>query len=278
MKSRSIKMLAVLFISAALVLLPVSADSANYISHNGVKLNTIETSQVAGHITISGSTSKEKIKLLVIGEDKQVWYEVKLESGDFSEDIWFDSPGRYTVKVMVNEYDRKYSFGPSLTVENTEKLNRYLIPSKHIESDEELIIKTAREITGGYGSDMEKAKAIYDWVIDNMEYDYDKFYKHSQGKYDNQYGAANAISTGQGVCYDYSALMAALARASGIQAKVVEGGLNKGRLKGFHAWNEIFISEKDSWISIDTTLGDTTGENYFDFENNDECYVAYEYK
>jgi transglutaminase-like putative cysteine protease len=58
----------------------------------------------------------------------------------------------------------------------------------------------------------------------------------------------------------------------------VEGDINEGILKGFHAWNEVFISERDSWINIDTTLGATTSKNYFDFANNDESHVPYEYK
>lgn len=270
MKSKFSKMLLAIIVAASLSFIPAAADNTSYITENGVKLERPETSRVEGHVRISGSTTQKKIKLLVVGADKQVWYEIKLDSGKFNEEIWFDSPGKYTIRVMVNEYDRKYSYGPGITLENTEELNQYLIPEKHIESNDAAIIDTARRITKGYSGGIERVKAIYEWVIDNMEYDYDKLYKHSQGKYDNQYGAVNAIKTKRGVCYDYSTLTAALARSLGIQAKVVEGNLSKSPFKGFHAWNEVFIPELDSWISIDTTLGDTTGESYFDFEKHDE--------
>ncbi|HYF75354.1 MAG TPA: transglutaminase-like domain-containing protein, partial [Candidatus Nitrosocosmicus sp.] len=212
------------------------------------------------------------------GADKQVWYEVKLDNGEFDEEIWFNSPGEYTIQVMVNEYDRKYSYGPSIRIENSRELNKYLIPAKHIESNEEIIISTAEEITKACSSDAEKVKAIYDWVVDNIDYDYEKLSKHNMGQYDNRYGAVNTLNTRKGVCYDYSTLVAALARSVGIQAKVVEGDLNQGMLKGFHAWNEVFIPEQDRWINIDTTIGATTGEDYFDIENDDESYVVYEYK
>ena len=273
-----IGVLLAMFMTVALNVIPVVASSTSYIVQNGVKLDRPGTNQTEGHIKISGNTTKDKIKLLVIGADKQTWYEVEVIDGEFDEEIWFDSQGEYTIRVMVNEYDRKYSNGPSITVKNTEELDKYLIPAKHIESNEDIIIDAAKEITKNCSSDLEKVRAIYDWVVDNIEYDYEKLSKHDRGQYDNQYGALNALNTRIGVCYDYSTLAAALARSLGIQAKVVEGDLDKGMLKGFHAWNEIFISELDNWINIDTTLGATTGEDYFDFADNDESYLAYEYK
>lgn len=278
MRGQFIKTLIAILMTAALGITPVTASSISHIAVNGVKLDRPEETQVEGHIRISGSTTKEKIKLLVSGVDKQIWYETELSDGNFAEEIWFDRQGEYTIQVMVNEYDRKYSYGPSITIENTEELDMYLIPAKHIESNDEMIINAAKEITLDCGSDLEMVKAIYDWVVENIEFDYEKLSKHNKGQYDNQYGALYTINTGSGVCYDYSTLVAALARSMGIKAKVVEGDLNQGMLKGFHAWNEVFISELDSWINIDTTLAATTGEDYFDFANNDESYTAYENK
>jgi len=260
-----------------LSIIPVFASSTSYIK-NGVKLDKPGKSQVDGYIRVSGSTDNNKIKLLVSGGDKQVWYDVKLNNGEFDEEIWFDKQGKYTIKVMVYEYGRKYSYGPGFTVENTEESDEYLIPAKHIESNDAVIIDTAREITKACSSDLEKARAIYDWVTDNIRFDYDKLEKHKRGQYGNKYGALNTIKTRKGVCYDYATLAAALSRSLGLSAKVVEGDLNKGPLKGLHAWNEIYLEEWDSWISFDTTLGATTGECYFNFGNDEKIYTAYECK
>jgi transglutaminase-like putative cysteine protease len=278
MSERFIRIMLTILISLSISVMSVCASSTSYITKNGVKLDKPYTTQVEGHIRISGSTTKSKIKLLVIGVDKQTWYELKVINGEFTEEVWFDSQGEYTISVMVNEYDRKYSEGPGFTVNNTEELDKYLIPAKHIESNEEIIIDTALEITKNCSSDSEKVRAIYEWVVDNIEYDYEKLSNHNKGQYDNRYGALNTLNTRKGVCYDYSTLVAALSRSLGIKAKVVEGNLNSGRLKGFHAWNEIFISDRGCWINMDTTLGSTTGEGYFDFADNDESYLTYEYK
>lgn len=278
MSERFIRMMLIIFISLSISMMPVCASSTGSITKNGVKLDKPGTTKVEGHIRISGSSTKSKIKLLVIGVDKQTWYELKVIDGEFTEEVWLNRQGEYTINVMVNEYGRKYSKGPGFTVKNTEELDKYLISAKHIESNEEIIIDTALEITKNCSSDLDKVRAIYDWVVDNIEYDYEKLSKHDKGQYDNQYGALNTLNTRKGVCYDYSTLVAALTRSIGIKAKVVEGNLDKGRLKGFHAWNEVFISESGGWINIDTTLAATTGENYFDFADNDESYVLYEYK
>lgn|GEM_PF-423834 len=277
MKKCFVSILMAISIIVNLSIIPVFAYSTSYIK-NGVKLDKPGKSRVEGYIRISGSTDNNKIKLLVSGGDKQVWYDVKLNNGEFDEEIWFDKKGKYTIKVMVHEYDRKYSYGPGFTLENTEESDEYLIPAKHIESNDAVIIDTAREITKACSSDLEKARAIYDWVTDNIRFDYNKLEMHKRGQYDNKYGALNTIKTRRGVCYDYATLAAALSRSLGLRAKVAEGDLNKGPLKGLHAWNEIYIEESGSWIRIDTTLGATTGEDYFDFENNDESYVAFEFK
>lgn len=256
----------------------VSAEWTSLISRNGVRLEMPFKLQAEGRIRIKGSTANNKIKLLVTGAGQQIWYDVKLSKGVFDEEIWFDKPGKYTISVMVNEYDRKYSYGPEITIENTHELDKHLIPAKHIESGDAGIISTAKAITENCGTELEKARAIYDWVAENTEYDYEKLAKHIKGQYGNEYGAVNTLKTGKGVCYDYAALAAALARAVGIRAKLVEGELKQGDLKSFHAWNEFYIPERKAWINVDTTLGDTTGRDYFDFSSTEESYTAYEYK
>lgn len=277
MKKCYVSVLMVVSIIVNLIIVPVFASSASYVK-NGVKLDKPDKKQVEGYIRISGSTNNSRIKLMVSGADNQVWYDVKLDNGKFDEEIWFDKQGKYTIEIMVNEYDRKYSYGPGITVENTEELDKYLIPAKHIESSNEEIINTAREITKSCSNDLEKARTIYDWVTDNIQFDYDKLLRHKNGQYDNEYGALNTINSGKGVCYDYATLAAALCRSLGLRAKVAEGDLNNGPLKGFHAWNEIYIGESNSWISIDTTLGATNGEDYFNFRDDEKTYTVCEYK
>jgi hypothetical protein len=251
----------------------VYAENTNYITKNGVSVACLDSNQAAGSINLVGETQKEKIKLLVKKDQTSTWMDVDVENGKFQENIWFtQGTGNYSISIMVHEQDRKYSYGPTLNVENKGEVNKYLSPTKHVESDDEEIVKLAQEITNVNETELEKAQAIYGWVTEHIVYDYDKYSKHQNSDYDNNYGAVYTYETKKGVCYDYATLTAALARAVGIQTKVVKGEGSVGSFKGLHAWNEMYITEKSQWIPVDTTFGATMGKDFFD---NVDFYISH---
>lgn len=257
-------------VSACLIFLNMNiafAKDDGYIEKNGVSLLK-PPSEVQGKVHIAGSTSKEKIKIMVKKDDSQTWYDVSLNNGDFDTELWLvQGEGSYTVSIMVHEYDRKYSYGPAVTVDNTEEVDRFSVPTKEVESDAPEIVSVAEQITGDKKTDREKMRAIYDWVVKNINYDYQKYAKHLDKQYDSAYGALNTLKTKKGVCYDYAALTAALGRASGVRVKVVKGEGKAGTFEGLHAWNEFYSSEEKRWINMDTTFGAMEEKDYFD--NND---------
>lgn len=250
----------------------VFAEKNTSIEKNGVYLNRWQSADVKGKIVLSGTTDNEKIKIMVKKEDYQQWYDVNIIDGNFEEEIWLtEGKGNYTVTIMVHKEERKYSVGPSINVNNIEEINKYLVSTKHVESNNAEIIKLSKKIVEGKNTDRERAKAIYDWVSENIKYDYVKLNKHQIGDYNNKYGALNTLKEKKGVCYDYSTLTAALGRAAGLQVKMVKGQAITPKYSGFHAWNEIYISEEGKWINLDTTFGSISLENNFDgmdFEGN----------
>lgn len=249
-------------------------EETKYIESSGVKLYNSQSREVEGVVEVQGETSNSKIKLLLVRDEEQVWYEVKLNSGRFHEQLWLNKgTGKYTVYVMVNEYDKKYSFGPKFSVNNIKEVNPYLVPDKYIESGDKLMIDKAAELTKSAVGDLEKARAIYSWVKDHVQYDYKKYNEHQNNNYDNEYGALLALESGKGVCFDYAALVAALGRAAGIQTKLVTGtGLLQGS-SGYHAWNEMYIAEQQQWIKLDATFASVSGEDFFNTQNFDESHI-----
>lgn len=247
-------------------------SSGSNITKNGVTLTKPEM-KVQGVVSIEGKTVQKKIKIVVKKNNKETWYNADLENGRFDEAIWLtDGLGKYQVTVMVNEYDRKYSYGPSISIENVGEVNKNLVPAKYIESDDPVIKDAAAKILKNCSSDIEKAEAIYEWVVKNIEYDYKKLEKHKAGDYDNQYGALHTYMTKKGVCFDFATLTAALGRSAGLQVKVAEGLANTDFSLGLHAWNEIYITELDKWIHVDTTFGSVSGQNFFDTEADEGMY------
>lgn len=265
-----------LSIVITLCLNPIKAFSApqtGSIVSNGVALQKLPYS-VDGKVVVAGNTSKSKIKVIVSKNDISNWYDVNLASGKYNEEIWLiNGKGKYKISVVVHEYDRTYSYGPTIEVNNTIDVNRFLVPTKHVESNNDEIIELAKSITQYSATAKDKAISIYNWVSENIEYDYDKYLRQVNKNYDNEYGAFNTLKTKTGVCYDYSVLVAALGRAVDLQVKVIKGNFVNPYRNELHAWNEVYIPEEDRWINVDTTFAHSLGTNYFD---NADFYVDHE--
>jgi len=64
----------------------------------------------------------------------------------------------YQVSVLVHKKDRIYTFGPTVFVENAVEVNRFAVPTLHVESNNEKIIALAKELTKDAKTDREKPK------------------------------------------------------------------------------------------------------------------------
>ena len=91
--------------------------------------------------------------------------------------------------------------------------------------------KLAQSITKGKRTDIEKMKAIYDYVVSHMKYS-------KTGKGWGRGDAIWACSAKHGNCTDFHSLFIALCRAAGIPA-LFEIGLpfnGNGKASGYHCW------------------------------------------
>jgi hypothetical protein len=134
---------------------------------------------------------------------------------------------------------------------------RYLAPTPDVQSNSPEIIKLAMQITEGLYSDMEKTKAIHDWVASHIEYDV-------EGN-PHEYSALETVHGRKAICNGYANLTAALNRAVGIKAKIISGTANNTISSDSHAWNETFIDGR--WVIQDTTwdAGEVNDKKEFEF-------------
>jgi transglutaminase-like putative cysteine protease len=127
-------------------------------------------------------------------------------------------------------------------------LEKYLKENKFVILNPE-IRKIAREITRGKKADVEKARAIYNYVYENMSYD-----KQAPGWGEGNVERACTIKRGN--CTDFHSLFMALAMASKIPAKFVVGFMmphdSKQRIESYHCWAE-FYSKKYGWAPVDVS-------------------------
>ncbi|MCL6603843.1 MAG: transglutaminase domain-containing protein [Paenibacillus sp.] len=112
----------------------------------------------------------------------------------------------------------------------------------------------AVKIVGKSDSEEEKARLLYDWVGTRISYDYGKAENYEQNRIWHEQTPKDTFETRLGVCIDYARLYAVMARSQNLQVRVVTGQGYDGRGGyGPHAWNEVYINERQAWIPLDST-------------------------
>lgn len=107
---------------------------------------------------------------------------------------------------------------PSKAVnENRTELEHFLRPTKHVPTDG-IVKTTADKVTGGSKTDVEKARAIYEWIVVNT---FRNPKTRGCGVGDIRYMLETKDLGGK--CADLNALYVGLARAAGIPARDVYG-------------------------------------------------------
>jgi hypothetical protein len=130
----------------------------------------------------------------------------------------------------------------------------YLNATDQVPMNNPSIAAKARELTAGAKTEFDAVQRILTWVIDHMNYVLTP----------PEYGAVYSFQTGKGNCQNYSHLSAALMRAVGIPARIVNGitlkqpytikmGNRSMTLKmaeGRHSWIEVYFPDL-GWVPFD---------------------------
>ena len=159
--------------------------------------------------------------------------------------------GKYTVRLMQNVTGTSYKELSRTTVDLdlTDSNKVFLNSIQDIEWDSsQAAINKAAELTKGLKTDSQKISAIYTYITKNYKYDYDKAKTVKSGYFPS---VNSTFISKTGICYDYSALFAAMARSVGVPTKLVKG-YSTATKDVYHAWNEVLIDGK--WKVIDTTV------------------------
>lgn len=127
------------------------------------------------------------------------------------------------------------------------EIEPYLVGTKYIPIDG-IIAEIAKKATAGKTTTLEKARAIYDWTVENTKRD------------PNVKGCGlgiveQTITVRSGKCADISSVYVALARSVGVASREVFG-LRLGKKEkqnmtgGYHCWAEFYLPGT-GWIPVD---------------------------
>ncbi len=150
----------------------------------------------------------------------------------------------------------KVGLFPTEQKESEEVLRQYLLPKKYWESDTAEIKSLA--------STLKTPEAIYKYVEKKLSYDFSRVTQKS-----GRVGATGVLQKPtSAVCLEFSDLFIALARAAGIPAREIDGfGYTQNVIQRpvlgeddiLHVWPEYYDRQKNTWVMVDPTWGNTTG-------------------
>jgi len=226
-------------------------------------IDTSETSRGIVKVKFDTGTEK-KVKLLIKHDDGQYYY--NLSNGD--EYVSFPlqlGNGDYTIAIYENTTGTKYRklTSEEFTVALEDQKQVFLNSIQEIQWDDEynaiqLADKMVEDAIEEKGidqnlqasdlSDEEIINIMYDFVVENVAYDYKKI---ENLKYNYLPNIDSTVETGTGICYDYSSLLASMLRSQGIPTKLVKGYTSWTSV--YHAWNEVYLASEDRWVVVDTT-------------------------
>jgi transglutaminase-like putative cysteine protease len=159
-----------------------------------------------------------------------------------------------TVEVTRHEYRGTNSGQPH---------PRYLMANKLVPTDGLVARLSTQTIEKAAATtDMEKARAIYEYVTRTVSYD-------KSGTGWGRGDALFACDAKKGNCTDFHALFIAMTRAAGIPARFEIGfplkeELSAGTVGGYHCWAEFYIKGR-GWIPVDSSEAhkDPTRHEYY---------------
>ena len=138
-----------------------------------------------------------------------------------------------------------------------EDLSRYLKPTYYIDYDSPSVSRVASELTRPHLHDT--ARAVFNFVRDEIPYNpYSPFYRKEH------YRASEILKRGKGFCVQKAVLLAALARASGIPARLVFADIRnylmppklwnmmKTNFFAFHGYDELHVDGR--WVKVTPTF------------------------
>lgn len=193
-------------------------------------------------------TENKKIKLMIARDGERYFYDIK--NGKVEAFPLQMGSGSYSVRILKNIEGNRYRTvnAAFISVDNLNDKDVYLNSIQNIKWDPlaQPILK-AQELTAGLENEKDKVKAVYSYLVNNFSYDYYKYNNLSSGYLPD---INETYTSKKGICYDFSALFAAMLRSLDIPTKLVMG--YSDNITEYHAWNEVYINGK--WHTVDVTF------------------------
>lgn len=197
------------------------------------------------------------------------------------DNVILDKDGNWLAQFSLNPTERQdvrvkgnavVSLTPKKESLTEDQRRAYLLPDTYWEVNDPTIQELAQEL--------KTPRAIYNYVVSELSYDFSRLEENKP-----RLGGLGVLnSKDSAVCLEFTDLFITLARAAGIPAREVDGYAHTENERQrplslvqdiLHAWPEYYDAEKQTWIMVDPTWGNTTGGvDYFDTFDFDHFTLA----
>jgi hypothetical protein len=164
--------------------------------------------------------------------------------GEFEVYPLSDGNGRYRIRVFENIEGNRWSLAHSAQITATldDEFAPFLRPNQFVNfNSESRAVAKAAELVEDYEDVLDKVRAIFEFIIDNISYDF-QLARTVQSGYVPDIDLV--LERGRGICFDYASLMAAMLRSLQIPTRLVIGYAGTA----YHAWIDVW-SEETGWIN-----------------------------
>lgn len=197
------------------------------------------------------ATTDKKLKARVEGPKTTYTYDLK--PGGWAVFPLSDGNGDYKFQIFQNVSGTKYSVVASAAhkVEVKDEFAPFIRPNQYVNySAASKTVLKGQELTKDITDPLKKVEAVYNYVINNVSYDYQKAASVTSGYLPV---LDTVLESKKGICFDYAALMTGMLRSQGVPCKLVIGYAGSA----YHAWISVW-TEATGWID---------GVVYFDGAN-----------
>lgn len=205
---------------------------------------TIDASHMdEGYIMVSYNGESSMVKLQLRGPDYMT-YTYDLAGGDYEVFPLSAGDGSYQLGIYENVQGSQYAtvFSQELSVTITNPMGPFLYPNQYVKfSAASNVVRKGQELVAEAHDDLEAIIFVYNYMIENITYDYDKAENVQSGYIPD---VDEILSTKTGICLDYAAVMASMLRSQKIPTRLEVGYAGDA----YHAWISTYVKDQ-GWVN-----------------------------
>ncbi len=248
---------------------------------DGNELTALDLSHMdCGYFMAQYLGTNNKVKMQVTGPNG-VTYTYNL--GSANEVFPFAAGnGAYNIGVFENVEGTSYAavFNNTYDVTITDEFSPYLYPNQYVNFNaSSQVVALASELALPANDDLTVVTNVYNYMISNITYDYDKATTVASGYIPV---VDEILVTKKGICFDFASAMASMLRSQRIPTRLEIGYAGDA----YHAWISTYLDEKgwvngiiefdgQSWKLMDPTFAASSSEEQLkDFIGDGTNYVT----